>query len=169
MAKYSTYSDEFKEAMVQKILANPHRSVKSVSVEAGIPPSTLKNWKDKYCHNKGLVLSKQKKNKLKPDDKFNVVILTASMSEAEKSEYCRQNGIYPEDIEQWKNDCIAGCGNELDKSAKKQNRNSERKWENENRRLKKELNRKDKALAETAALLVLKKKAHDIWGDPEDE
>ena len=35
--------------------------------------------------------------------------------------------------------------------------------------LERELRRKDKALAETAALLVLKKKAQAIWGDREDE
>jgi hypothetical protein len=39
----------------------------------------------------------------------------------------------------------------------------------ENRTLKKELRRKDKALAETTALLVLKKKAASIWGEPEDD
>lgn len=38
----------------------------------------------------------------------------------------------------------------------------------ENKALKKELNRKDRALAETAALLVLQKKVHEIWGNDED-
>ena len=37
------------------------------------------------------------------------------------------------------------------------------------RELEKELRRKDKALAETAALLVLKKKANAIWGDEDDD
>jgi Skp family chaperone for outer membrane proteins len=41
--------------------------------------------------------------------------------------------------------------------------------ERENRKLEKELARKEKALAETAALLVLQKKADAIWGDPEGE
>jgi hypothetical protein len=35
--------------------------------------------------------------------------------------------------------------------------------------LERELRRKDKALAETAALLTLRKKAQAIWGDGEDE
>ncbi len=39
----------------------------------------------------------------------------------------------------------------------------------ERRKLQKELDRKEKALAEAAALLVLRKKANAIWGDPEDE
>lgn len=169
MGKYKIYTDEFKEAMVQKILANPDRSVKSLSVEAGIPPSTLRNWKNKYCQSKGFDLSKKKKNKFKPEEKFDLVILTASMSEAEKSEYCRKHGIYPEDIEQWRQDCIAGCGAQATSVGLKQNKSSRRKWEQEKKELKKEIRRKDKALAETAALLVLKKKAQAIWGDPEDD
>lgn len=111
----------------------------------------------------------KKKNKIKPEDKFNSVILTTSMNEAEKSEYCRKHGIYPEEIDQWRQDCIAGCGDKSAAAAKSKNRGSERKWEQETKRLKKEIRRKDKALAETAALLVLKKKAQEIWGDPEDD
>ena len=155
--------------MVQKILANPGRSVNAVCVEAGIAPSTLRNWKDKYCRNRGLDLSKKRTNKFKPEDKFNAVILTASMSEAEKNEYCRKHGIYPEEIEQWRQNCIAGCGDKSALAAKSKSRGSERKWEQENRQLQKEIRRKDRALAETAALLVLKKKAREIWGDPEDD
>ena len=169
MAKYKTYTDEFKEAMVQKILANPGRSVKSVSMGAGISPSTLRNWKDKYCRNRGLDLSKKRTNKFKPEEKFNTVILTASMNEAEKNEYCRKNGIYPEEIEQWRKSCINGCDDKSATAADKKNKGSARKWEQENKQLKKEIRRKDKALAETAALLVLKKKAQAIWGDPEDD
>jgi transposase len=150
--------------MVQKLLANPSISVKSLSIEAGIPFSTLRNWKDKYCQKKGLGLSKKRTNKLKSEEKFNIVILTASMSEAEKSEYCRAHGIYCEEIEQWKKDCIAGCRDKSDTAAIKQNKVSERKWKQEAKRLEKELNRKDKALAETAALLVLKKKFRQSGG-----
>jgi len=169
MAKYKKYTDEFKKAMVQKILANPGKSVTSVSFEAGIAPSTLRNWTDKYCRNRGADLAKKRTNKLKSEDKFNAVILTASMNEAEKSEHCRKHGIYPEEIEQWRQDCIAGCGDKSATAAIRNNRGNERKWEQETKLLKKEILRKDKALAETAALLVLKKKAQEIWGDPEDD
>jgi transposase len=169
MSRYSSYTKEFKTAMVEKLLSNSGISVKSLSVEAGIPFSTLRNWKEKYCKKKGLGLSKKKKNKLNSEEKFNIVILTASMSEAEKSEYCRTNGIYSEEIEQWKKDCIAGCRDKSEATAIKQNKISERKWKQEAKRLEKELNRKDKALAETAALLVLKKKVQAIWGDPEED
>ena len=162
MARYTSYTNDFKDAMIQKLLTNPDKSVSLLSREAGIPISTLKNWKNKYCQNRGITLSK---NKLKPEDKFNIVIITASMSEAEKNEYCRKNGIYSEEIDQWRKDCIEGCGS----NSKTKNKKIERKFEKENKKLKKELTRKEKALAETAALLVLKKKADAIWGVQEDE
>ena len=44
-----------------------------------------------------------------------------------------------------------------------------KKLQAENRALKKDLLRKDKALAETSALLILKKKADLIWGDFEED
>ena len=55
MVKMTTYITDFKTAMIQKNLANPDKSVKSIHIEAGIPSSpTLKN---KYCQKKGLALS----------------------------------------------------------------------------------------------------------------
>ncbi len=169
MAKYTIYTKEFKAAMVQKLLSNSGTSVRLLSVEAGIPYSTLRNWKEKYCQKKGHALSKTNPKKIKSEEKFNIVILTSSMSEAEKSEYCRKHGIYPEDIDQWRKDCIAGCCDKSETTVIKQNKVDERKWKQEAKRLEKELNRKDKALAETAALLVLKKKVQAIWGDPGDD
>lgn len=165
----TTYTSEFKAAMIKKILANPDLSVKSISIEAGIPSSTLNTWKNKYYQKKGMTLSKKKKNKLKSVDKFNHVMLTATMNEAEKSEYCRKKGLYTEEIEQWIQDCIAGCKDKASHVNAKQHKENERKWKQEAKRLEKELNRKEKALAETAALLVLKKKIQKIWGDPEEE
>ncbi len=169
MSKYSSYTDEFKEALVQKVFANSGKSVKSVSEEAGIPISTLRNWTDNYKHRTGKTVLRKKRNRLKSIDKFNAVVITSSMNESEKSEYCRKQGIYPEDLEQWKQDCISGCGGELNKVATQKNKRQVKEWKQEAKRLQKELTRKEKALAETAALLVLKKKADKIWGEPEEE
>lgn len=48
------------------------------------------------------------------------------------------------------------------------NREAIRDERQKNRMLERELARKEKALAETAALLVLRKKAQAIWGESED-
>jgi len=86
------------------------------------------------------------------------------MNEDELSAYCRRKGVYAEQINGWKRLCInANCP-----IPTKENQATIRSQAKENNQLKAELRRKDKALAETAALLVLKKKAREIWGDPED-
>jgi hypothetical protein len=86
------------------------------------------------------------------------------MNEAELSAYCRRKGLYPEQIAVWKQLCL----NANQPLPKKVSEAIVRRQAKENKELKAELRRKEKALAETAALLLLKKKAQQIWGDPED-
>lgn len=89
------------------------------------------------------------------------------MNEIELAEYAREKGIFVDDIKVWRDACISANGGVAREAAlyKKELKASEK----ENKRLSKELERKNAALAETAALLVLRKKANAIWGDPEEE
>jgi cell division septum initiation protein DivIVA len=82
------------------------------------------------------------------------------MDEPSINALCRKNGLYPHHVQQWKTDLVSHQRpkNQLETKILRQ----------ENKALKKELNRKDKALAETAALLVLQKKVNAIWGTGED-
>ena len=68
-----------------------------------------------------------------------------------------------------KKDCLTGCRNAPDKKYIKEAKEKEQKYKRKTMALEKELRRKEKALAEAAALLVLKKKVQEIWGEPEDE
>ena len=92
---------------------------------------------------------------------------TYSMSETELAEYARKKGIFVEEIKLWRDACMNANGGVAKEAARlnKELKDSEK----ERKKLQKELERKDKALAETAALLVLSKKASAIWGDPEGE
>ena len=82
------------------------------------------------------------------------------------SEYCRKKGLFPEQIQQWKHSCISGNQSEADKRKQQaQERKADKKRIKE---LERELKRKDAALAETAALLVLRKKLNAYWGEDED-
>jgi len=72
-------------------------------------------------------------------------------------------------LEEWKSECIKSFKTGFKDSDNNKQRSKEKELEKEIKSLEKELNRKDKALSETAALLVLKKKAQAIWGDPEEE
>ncbi|MCK5786158.1 MAG: transposase [Candidatus Sabulitectum sp.] len=95
--------------------------------------------------------------------KLSIVIETAGLNKEELSEYCRKNRLYPEQIDQWRTAAI--FANEVSSATLTRKEKSELKKEKQkNRRLEKELNRKDKALAETAALLVLKKSTGDLGG-----
>jgi len=168
MARNKSYTEEFKKTLIKKVVLNPEKSVNSIAIDAGIPSSTLRNW-IKRAQIKGSGLKKKKQNKWSPEDKFNAVMATVSMNEAEKSEYCRKQGLFTSDIERWYYDCLAGCAEKKAEKLSKKQRAKIRILEKETKRLQKELKRKDKALAETAALLVLKKKAQALWGEDEED
>lgn len=167
MAQYKSYSENFKKALIKKVMLNPERSVTEIASEAGVPSTTLWNWL-KRSQIKGTGLAEKKQEKWSAEDKLNAVIKTASMNEAEKSEYCRKEGIFTSDIESWRSDCLAGCAEKKAEKLTKKEKAEVRRLEKETKNLQKELRRKDKALAEAAALLVLKKKAEALWGDDEE-
>ena len=88
------------------------------------------------------------------------------LNEADLAEYARKKGLYVEQIKAWRDACMNANGGIAKEAARL---NQELKdSQKERKKLEKELQRKDKALAEAAALLVLTKKANAIWGDPED-
>ena len=162
------YSPERKESVLRKMMPPINMPVSQIAKESGISDVTLYKWRnelrDKGKPAPGNGLSA---DKWSAEDKFAVLLETSELNEAELSEYCRKKGLYAEQIELWKSAAIRAneAPADQDRQLKKQ-RTSDRK---KIRMLEKELNRKEKALAETAALLVLRKKAQAIWGEEEDE
>ena len=162
------YSPELKEALLRRMLPPNNESITKISREEGISEQTLRNWRDKArADGTAAPGTDAVPDDWSTQDKFLIVVETASMSEAELAEYTRKKGLYVEQIKAWRDACmnanegVAKQAAELSKKLKESER--------ANRRLQKELERKEKALAETAALLVLRKKADAIWGDPEEE
>jgi len=100
-------------------------------------------------------------------DKLAVVIEAAAMNESELSEYCRKKGLYPDQVQRWREAALKGY--EQAEKIQYQNNQSRKKDQHKIKKLESELRRKDRALAETAALLVLRKKVQAIWGEEEDE
>jgi len=90
-----------------------------------------------------------------------VIVETAALSEAEVAEYCRKKGLYPEQITQWKKGFIQN-EDPGDNAALKQS-------QKRIKQLEKELHRKEKALAEAAAILVLRKKLTDYYGETDGD
>jgi len=143
-------------------------SVIELSHETGVTTNTLYTWR-KQRRAKGVVMpgKKKKADSWSSPEKFEVVVQTYSMNEAEISEYSRKRGLYPEQIATWRQACkkANATAGEIEKSQRIIARQEKKKV----KELSRELRRKEKALAEAAALLILKKKAEALWGAHEDD
>ena len=161
------YSPEFKEAVLRRMLPPNNEPIAKIAQQDGIPEQTLRNWRKEARKNGNAVpASNAPEEKWSSQDKFLIVMETYPMNETEMAEYARKKGIYVEEIKLWRDACIKANGAVATEAARlnRELKDSER----ERKKLEKEIHRKDKALAETAALLVLSKKANAIWGDPEE-
>ena len=162
------YSAERKESVIQKMMPPYNTPIAELAAETGISHVTLYTWR-RQARVEGIAVPADGKNpeKWSSEDKFAIVLEAASLNEAELAEYCRQKGLYVEQIEAWRKACLQANANSVAKAkAQREQTKQDRK---QIKKLEQELRRKDKALAEAAALLVLQKKARAIWGDGEDE
>ena len=161
------YSEEFKHSIISKMMPPQNKSVDDIAKETGLSKATLYTWRRK-AREKGLIVPGGETNseRWSTQDKFQIVLETSTLSEVELAEYCREKGIYVEQVKAWKDACLQANGGVAQEAARLQKQLKQK--ERENRQLQKELNIKERALAETAALLVLRKKARAIWGDGED-
>jgi len=171
------FSQSFKVQAVEKALSRSDlTSLREISDSLGIGQSTLQKWIVKSrsqefesISNEGILsvgarIKERRPQDWSPEEKLDMIIRCAVLSEDEVSNICREQGLYPHHVKQWKRDFVGGAAVNTPV-----NRPLEAKHlRQENKALKKELNRKDRALAETAALLVLQKKVHAIWGNDED-
>ena len=162
------YSPERKEAVLRKMMPPHNQSIKELAREEGISEATLFNWR-KQAREKGLLLpdSDSVPEGWSSRDKFAAVLETAALNENELAEYCRKKGIFPEQVQRWRTACESA--NDWDREQNRRLKAEKKADRKRIRQLDKELKRKEKALAEAAALLVLQKKVQAIWGDPEEE
>ena len=139
-----------------------------VARREGVSEMSLSNWRRKASSEGNAVPQNTPSTQnWTAEAKFAVVLEAAGLSEIELGEYCRRKGLYPEQISTWKQAFING--QKADKFQRKEDREQARQDKKRIQQLERELRRKDKALAETAALLVLRKKLNDYWGvDNED-
>lgn len=102
-----------------------------------------------------------------PADKFTVVLETAGLNATELSGYCRERGLFPEQVDRWRQAAQDANAQPLLLSMADQKDLQKRHQEDQReiKRLQQELRRKDKALAEAAALLIASKKIQAYWGE----
>lgn len=157
------YSLQFKKQMVQKLVGPGKRTANQLAKEVEIPQQTLSRWKRELAED----LETPKMPGMRPQDwsaadRLKVLIESGGLSEAELGAFLRRKGLHSTDLEQWRS-----VAQEALVPRKKQRRKPTAE-QREIRRLERELTRKEKALAEAAALLILKKKVQAIWGDEDD-
>lgn len=161
------FSQSFKNNVVEKMLNRAAEvTIEDIAKDYGIAHSTVGRWvresRQMTLGNNSTMTTKEKR----PQDwnaaeKFQAIIDCATLDDEAISAYCRQQGLYAHHIKQWQQVFIQS-------QSSQEGRGQLKALREENKQLKSELNRKEKALAETAALLVLKKKAQAIWGSDAD-
>ena len=154
------YGQGFKNKAVARLLPPESAAVDLVAREVGIGPGTLQRWREE-------VQSMPARGRAwTAAARLEAVITTAAMPEAGKSAWCREQGVYPAELSQWCASAAAALADPEDARASPQ---ATRKDRRRIRELERELLRKDRALAETAALLVLSKKVAALFSKGEDE
>ncbi len=169
------YSAGFKARMVQRMSAPDRESGVSVSRETGVPESTLSRWRSQAgrVRARGMTCEDTMTSEERPgavprrpkdwsaEEKLRFVVKAMTVSDEELGELLRRSGLHEANYQAWKTTILAA----LRTPAKRPSSSKERK---KLQQLERELRRKDKALAETAALLVLRGKIQALWGDEGD-
>jgi len=150
-------------------------SANALSHEVGIGQPTLSRWL-REATTLGSVTKRRKRTAVAPDrtfdpkrpedrsadEKLRLVLEAGALSQAELGEFLRRHGVHEADLASWREAARSALGASPASLARPGDARRVRE-------LEKELRRKDKALAETAALLVLQKKVRAIWGDGDDD
>ena len=172
------YPDMFKNTMIQKMTGPDAISATALSKQVDIPQSTLSKWLrmagvgpsygfpnnvNEYTKMAKLT-DPMRPNDWSAEDKLKAVMEASSLDDKQLGAFLRSKGLHQTHLDQWRLQVLNALQNSSSKKKSRRNTVDAKRI----RALEKELNRKDKALAETAALLVLKKKVQEIWGDEDD-
>jgi len=160
-----SYSNSIKRGILKKVLPPESRSIRKTSKETGVSEQTIRNW---IKERESGILDFEEGDKsprcLSNREKYHLLMESARMPTEQLGEFLRERGLHSEHLTLW--------DQEFREMAEKSDSKKDRKikeLEKKNRELQKELNRKEKALAEAAALLVLKKKLDSLTEDHEDD
>lgn len=175
------YSQMYKRKMIQKMTGPDAISASALSKQVDVSQTTLSKW----LKNAGIeppfgfpnnasddkdqtsqIMTPKRPEDWTSEEKLAVVLEAASLSDKQLGAFLRSKGLHETHLQQWRLQMLNGLEKRPGTAKKPKRSTADTK---KIKALEKELKRKDKALAETAALLVLKKKAQQIWGDGDDD
>jgi transposase len=167
------YTAEFRAAAVRK-MSMPGQSVQELAEELGLAPSLLFRWRRSTGMNVGVTPKTDDKPKHPPrrpqdwtsDEKLAVVMEAQGLTDEQLGGFLRQRGLHLATLEEWRETVRRGARAEFGGRADRQTSSADAK---RIRELERDLARKDRALAETAALLVLQKKFQALMGGGDDD
>jgi transposase len=167
------YSEKFRARMVEKMAGLHPMSGVQLAAETGVPQPTLSRWlreattlrrrmaKRHDDEEQKLVVADAPQRSV--EEKFSLVLEAAAVPEAELGEWLRRKGVHAAQLDEWRAQAMAGLSGAAKRT--KETAADARQI----RQLERELARKEKALAEAAAIIVLQKKVKAIWGDEDDD
>lgn len=133
--------------------------VAQISRELGVSGETLERWRADS------LASPSTARTWTAVARLDAVLAIAALNEAERSAWCREKGLFISDLDAWRQSATAALAGPDEKRATPSETRQDHKRIKE---LERELLRKDRALAEAAALLVLSKKVRALYGGDED-
>lgn len=145
---------------VARLLPPESAPLEVVSREMGVGVGALERWRDKAQSMPARGRAWTAASRLE------ALIVTAALDETNKSAWCREHGVYPAELAKWRTSATTALAEPEEARASPQTTRQDRKRIKD---LERELLRKDRALAETAALLVLSKKVAVIVNKGEAE
>lgn len=163
-----TYSTAFRASMVKRMTGRGAVSAMALAKEVGVSQATLSRWKRESSSVLDVsheVTPPKRAQDWTPEEKVKAVMETGGLSEAELGAYLRREGLHATQLETWRKEATDAAQQALGGNGPKSKRSAEQK---RIQALERDLRRKDKALAEATALLVLKKKLELLFGDEED-
>lgn len=155
--------------MVSKLVGPNAMSAHALSKETGLAQATLSRWLKEASTLRQTMSPKDEEKPVAkqlqewtPEEKFAVVLEAASLSEGELGVFLRSKGLTTAVLDEWREQAMTGLRGTKQVSATVVG--SKRIKE-----LERELARKNKALAEAAALAILQKKVQALFGDEDDD
>lgn len=143
-----------------RLLPPESSPVEVVSREIGVNVQTLERWRSEALS------QPTQQRSWTAAARFEAVLTTAAMDEAGKNAWCREHGVYPQELAAWRQSATQALATPSEARATPQQTKHDQRRIKE---LERELRRKDKALAEAAALLVLSKKVQAIFNKDKGE
>jgi transposase len=157
------YGKEYKDRVVARLLPPESAPVDRVSSEVGVSSSTLERWLAEALE--AASGGEPPRRVWTAAARLEAVIATAGLDETAKSAWCRAQGVYPQELAQWGASALSALGDPKAAADAVSNGAPRRRV----KELERELRRKDRTLAEAAALLVLSKKLSAIFQEDGDE